>query len=90
MCFLLVLSDHTILIYICFKMLPLWVLKLQNTYIVPLVDVSIRFSSLLDFVLDACSKADIHFVLFEFVVGLPWQTMTFYWIIRGPHGDNFT
>ena len=51
-------------------MLPLGVLKLQNTYILPLVDVSISFSPLLDFLLNACSKVDIHFVLFEFVVVL--------------------
>ena len=37
----------------------------------PLVDVSIRFSPLLDFVLKVCSEVNIHFVLFEFVVVLP-------------------
>ena len=36
-------------------------------YILPLVDASVRFSPLLDFVLNACSKVDIHLVLFEFV-----------------------
>ena len=36
----------------------------------PLVDVSIHFSPLLDFILNACSEVDIHFVLFEFVVVL--------------------
>ena len=36
----------------------------------PLVDVSVRFSPLFDFVLKACSEVDIHFVLFEFVVVL--------------------
>ena len=39
-------------------------------YIYPLADVSIRFSPLLNFVLNACSKVDIHFVLLEFVVVL--------------------
>ena len=68
-----ILSDPPapILISICFNMLLLGVLKLQNTYILPLVDVSICFTPLLDFVLNACSKVDIHFVLFEFVVALP-------------------
>ena len=42
-----------------------------------LVDVSIRFSSLLDFVLKAFSEVDIHFVLFESVVVSLWETMTF-------------
>ena len=66
-----ILSDPpTILISVCFNMLLLGVLKLQNTYILPLVDVSISFTPLLDFVLNACSKVDIHFVLFEFVVAL--------------------
>ena len=36
-------------------------------YILPLVDASVCFSPLLDFVLNACSKVDIHLVLFEFV-----------------------
>ena len=34
----------------------------------PLVNVSIRFSPLLDFVLKAFREVDIHFVLFEFVL----------------------
>ena len=34
----------------------------------PLVDVSIRFIPLLDFVLNVCGEVNIHFVLFEFVV----------------------
>ena len=53
-----------------FKMLLLRVSRVRNTYVLPLVDVSIRFSSLLDFVLKAFSEVDIHFVLFEFVVVL--------------------
>ena len=54
----------------------------------PLVDVSICFSPSLDFVLKAFSEVDIHFVLFEFVVVLLWETMTLYWIIWRPHhGD---
>ena len=70
-------------------MLPLGVLKLQNTYILPLVDVSISFTPLLDFVLNACSKVDIHFVLFEFVVVLLWEARTFYRIMWAPHnGDH--
>ena len=48
-------------------MLLLRVLKLQNMYISPLVDVSIRLSH---FVLKACSEVDVHFVLFEFAVVL--------------------
>ena len=36
----------------------------------PLIDVSIRFSPLLNFVLNACSEVDIYFVLFEFFVVL--------------------
>ena len=40
-----------------------------------LVDVSIRFSPLLDFVLKAFSEVDIHIVLFEFVVVLLRETM---------------
>ena len=58
-------------------MLLLGVSKLWNTYILPLVDVSIRSSHLLDFVLKAFSEVDIHFVLFESVVVLLWETMTF-------------
>ena len=54
----------------------------------PLVDVSIRFSPLLDFGLKAFSQVDIHFVLFEFVVALLSETMTFYWIIWGPHNGD--
>ena len=62
-------------------MLLLGILKLQNTYILPPVDVSIRFSPLLDFALKAFSEVDINFVLFEFIVVLLWKTMTFHWII---------
>ena len=73
----------------CFKMLLLGVSKVRNTYIsYPLVDVSIRFSPLLDIVLKAFSDVDIHFVLFEFVVVLLWKTMTFYWIVWGPHNGG--
>ena len=54
----------------------------------PLVDVSIHFSPLLDFILNACSEVDIHFVLFEFVVVLLWEIMVFSWIIWGPHNGN--
>ena len=50
----------------CFKMLLLGVLKLRNTYIYPLVDVSIRFRPLLDSFLNAYSEVSIHFALFEF------------------------
>ena len=42
----------------------------------------------LDFVLKAFSEVDIHFVLFEFVVVLLWETMTFYWVIWGPHSGD--
>ena len=35
-----------------------------------LVEISIGFSPLLGFVLNACSEADIHFVLYESVVVL--------------------
>ena len=55
-----------------------------------MVDVSIRFSPLLGFVLSACNEIDIRFVLFEFFVVLLWETMTFYWIIWALHGDNFS
>ena len=55
-----------------------------------MVDVSIRFSPLVGFVLSACNEIDIRFVLFEFFVVLLWETMTFYWIIWAPHGDNFS
>ena len=44
----------------------------------------IRFSPLLDFVLNVCSEVDIHFVLFKFVVVLQWENMFLYWIIWGP------
>ena len=43
-------------------MLPLEVSKVRDTYILLLVDVSIRFSVLLDFVLKAFSEVDIHFI----------------------------
>ena len=57
----------------------------------PLVDAFIYFSPLLDFVLNACGEVNVHFVLFEsFVVFLLLETMTLYWIIWGPHGENFT
>ena len=51
-------------------MLLLGVSKLQNTYILPLVDVSIRFNPLLDFIYKVFSEVDIHCVLFEFVLVL--------------------
>ena len=35
-----------------------------------MVDISIRFSPLLDFVMNACSDVDIHFVLLKFVAAL--------------------
>ena len=67
-------------------MLLLGVLKLRNTYILHL-----RSSPLLDFVLKAFSKVDIHFVLFKFVAVLLSETMTFYWIIWRPNkGDLMT
>ena len=62
----------------------------------PLIDVSIRFSPLLGFILNACGEGNIHFVLLYFVVvffavrnhdvflnymGTPQ------WV---PHWDNFT
>ena len=70
-------------------MLFLGILKLQNKYILPLVDVSIRSIPFLDFVLDASGEVNILFVLFEFVVVfLLCQTMRFYWIIWGPHNGD--
>ena len=54
----------------------------------PLVDVYIRFSPLLDFVLKSFSEVDIHFVLFEFVIVFLWETKTFYWIIWGLHDGD--
>ena len=43
----------------------------KYVYFTPwLMNVSICFSLLLDFVLKFCSEVDIHFVLFEFVVVL--------------------
>ena len=51
-------------------MLLLRVSKLRNTYILPLVGVSIRFNPLLDFALMAFSEVHIHFALFELVVVL--------------------
>ena len=57
------------------KMLFLGVSNVRNTYILPLVDVSIHFSLLLDFVLKAFSEVDIHIVLFEFVIVLLRETM---------------
>ena len=56
----------------------------------PLVNVSIRFSPLLDFVLKTFSDVEIRFILFEIVVALLWETMTFYWIIWGPHNGDPT
>ena len=44
-------------------MLLFGVLTLQNVYISPLVDVSIRLSLLLGFVLSACGMVYTHFVL---------------------------
>ena len=67
-------------------MLLLGVLKLLNTYILSPGCVSIRFSLLLDW--NACNEVDIHFILFEFDVTLLWETMTFYWIILGPHNGD--
>ena len=55
-----------------------------------MVDRPIRSSPFLDFVVNACSEVDIHFVLFEFVVVLLWETMTFYWIVCcSVNGDKF-
>ena len=54
----------------------------------PLADVSILFSPLLDFALKVFSEVDVHFVLFESVVVLLWETMTFCWIIWGPHNGD--
>ena len=74
----------TTLISSCFKMLfsGIWSYEIRIFY--PLVDVSIRFSPLLDFVLDAYGEVNIHFVLFEFVVVfLLWGTTTF-----GLYGDT--
>ena len=60
----------------------------------PLVDVSIRFSPLLNFVLKAFSEVDIHFVLFEFccfTVGNHDVLLDYIGITQsGPHGDNLT
>ena len=80
----------TILISSCFKMLLLGILKLRNTYILyPLVGASIRFSYSFDFVIDACGKVNIDFVLFKFVVVfLLWEAMTFYWIMWGLHNGD--
>ena len=58
-----ILSNLPIIICSCFKMLLLGVLKIQNAYIYPLVDVSIHFTHLLGFLLNACSKIYIHFNL---------------------------
>lgn len=44
-------------------MLLFGVLTLQNVYIFPLDDVSIRLSLLLGFVLSACGMVYTHFVL---------------------------
>ena len=61
----------------------------KYVYFTPwLMNVSICFSLLLDFVLKFCGEVDIHFVLFEFVVVLLWETMTFYWIIWVTHTGN--
>ena len=50
----------------------------------PLVDASIRYSPLLNFVLNACSEVDINFVLFQTAV----YFIIFYCIIWGSHyGD---
>ena len=72
----------------CLKMLLLKVLKLQKPIFYPLVDVSICFNLLLGFALNACSEIDIYFVLFEFVVVLLWESMTFYWIKWRPHNGD--
>ena len=56
-----------------FKMLLLGVSKYETRLFYHLVDASIRFSPLdfvSDFVLKACSEADIHTVLFEFIGSL--------------------
>ena len=66
-----ILSNPPILISrVCFKMLLLGVLKLRKPIFCPLVDVSIRFSSLLGFLLNTCGEVNFYFVLFEFVVVL--------------------
>ena len=85
-----ILSDPTILISSCFKMLLLGIFKLRNTYILPPGWCMYLFQPFIWVVMNACSKVNIHFVLFEFVVVvfLLWETMTFYSIIWGPHNGD--
>ena len=51
----------------------------------PLVDAPIRSSPFFFFFSNAFNEIDIRFVLFEFVVVLLLESMTFYWIMWGPH-----
>ena len=77
-----------ILISSGFKMLLLGVSRYDIPIFYPLVDVSIRFSPLLNIIFKAFREVDIHFVLLELVVVLLWETMTFYWIIWERHNGD--
>ena len=77
------MSNPQIVICSCFKMQLLGVSKLRNAYILPLGKISIRFTFLLGYLLNACSKAYIHFVYnfvlrCEFVVVLLSESKKFY------------
>ena len=82
-----ILSDPTqiwflVVLKCCSK--EFWSYRIRIFY--PLVDVSICFSLLLDFVVNACSEVDNHFDLFEFAVVLMWETMTFIGLYGDPTG----
>ena len=71
----------TILISSCFKMLPLGILRLRNTYILPLSWCIYSVQPFIRFCFNTCVEVNIHFVLFKFVVSCcekPWRFIGLY------------
>ena len=94
MCFLLIYSQFffkswvtpTILISSCFKMLPLGILRLRNTYILLLDWCIYSVQPFIRFCFNTFVEVNIHFVLFKFVLSCcekPWRFI-------GLYGDPLT
>ena len=79
----------TILISSCFKMLTLGILKLRNTYVLAPGWRIYSFQPFIGFCFECLwwGKYSFCFIRNCCYFSL-WETMTFYWIMWGPHNGN--